>query len=114
MASTDMRDLLRLMGEQLQPLDVEELKHILQDSLSGEFTSRPLYMFLSKGVLKICSKFTGENPCRSMISINWLCNVIEITLWHGCSLVNLLHIFGNFHSFCEFHETFIPLTFELT
>ena len=38
MASTDMRDLLRLMGEQLQPLDVEELKHILQDSLSGEFT----------------------------------------------------------------------------
>ena len=26
-------------------------------------------MFLGKGVLKICSKFTGEHPCRSMISI---------------------------------------------
>ena len=26
-------------------------------------------MFLGKGVLKICCKFTGEHPCRSMISI---------------------------------------------
>ena len=26
-------------------------------------------VFLQKGVLKICSKFTGEHPCRSMISI---------------------------------------------
>ena len=26
-------------------------------------------MFLGKGVLKICSKFTGEQTCRSMISI---------------------------------------------
>ena len=26
-------------------------------------------MFLGKGVLKICSKFTGEHPCRSAISI---------------------------------------------
>ena len=25
-------------------------------------------MFLGKGVLKICSKFTGEHPCRSVIS----------------------------------------------
>ena len=33
-------------------------------------------MFLGKSVLKICSKFTGEHPCRS-----------------GCSPVNLLHIF---------------------
>ena len=24
---------------------------------------------LGKDVLKICSKFTGEHPCRSMISI---------------------------------------------
>ena len=27
-------------------------------------------MLLGKGVLKICSKFTGENPCRSVISIS--------------------------------------------
>ena len=26
-------------------------------------------MFLGKGVPKICSKFTGEHPCRSVISI---------------------------------------------
>ena len=45
-------------------------------------------LFLVKGFLKICSKFTGEHPCRSMISIS---NFIEITLRHGCSPVNLLH-----------------------
>ena len=46
-------------------------------------------MFLGKGVLKICSKFTGEHPCRNAISIKLLCNFIEIALRH----VNLLHIF---------------------
>ena len=47
-------------------------------------------VFLRKGVLKICSKFIGEHPCRSAISIKLLC---KITLWHVCSPVNLLHIF---------------------
>ena len=51
-------------------------------------------MFLEKGVLKICNKFTGEHPCRSAISIKLLCSFIEITLRHECSPVNLLHIFG--------------------
>ena len=27
-------------------------------------------VFFRKGVLKICSKFTGEHPCRSVISLN--------------------------------------------
>ena len=49
-------------------------------------------MFLEKGVLKICSKFTGEHPWRSVISIKLLCDFIEITLRHGCSPVILLHI----------------------
>ena len=40
---------------------------------------------LGKGVLKICSKFTGERPCRSVILIK--------LLRYGCSPVNLLHIF---------------------
>ena len=40
-------------------------------------------VFLRKGVLKICSKFTGEHPCH----------FIGITLRHGCSPVNLQHIF---------------------
>ena len=50
-------------------------------------------MFLRKGVLKICSKFTGEQRCQSVISIKLLCNFIEITLRYGCSPVNLLYIF---------------------
>ena len=50
-------------------------------------------VFLEKVVLKICSKFTGEHPCESVVSIKLLCNFIEITLRHGCSPVNLLHIF---------------------
>ena len=49
-------------------------------------------MFLGKAVLKICSKFSGERPCRSAISIKLLSNFIEIALRHGCSPVNLLHI----------------------
>ena len=50
-------------------------------------------VFLGKGVLKICSKFTGEHTCRSVISINLQSDFIEITLHHGWSPVNLLHIF---------------------
>ena len=48
-------------------------------------------VFLLKGILKICSKLTGEHTCRSVISIKLLCSFIEISLRHGCSLVNLLH-----------------------
>ena len=55
--------------------------------------SSHLEVFLGKGVLKICSKFTGEHPCRSAISIKLQSNFIEITLRHGCFPVNLLHIF---------------------
>ena len=47
-------------------------------------------MFLRKDVLKMCSKFTGDHPCRSAISIKLL---IEIALRHGYSPENLVHIF---------------------
>ena len=47
-------------------------------------------VLLRRGVLKICSKFTG---CQSVVSIKPLCNFIETTLQHGCSPANLLHIF---------------------
>ena len=50
-------------------------------------------VFLGKDVLKICSKFTGDQLCRSVISIKLQSNFIEIALWHGCSPVNVLHIF---------------------
>ena len=55
-------------------------------------SSRPK-VFLGKGILKICSKFTGEHPSRSVISIKLQRNFVKITLQHGCSLVNLLHVF---------------------
>ena len=42
-------------------------------------------VFLGKGALKIYSKFTAEHPCRI--------NFIKITLWHGFSPLNLLHVF---------------------
>ena len=57
------------------------------------FRSSHPELFLRKGVLKRCSKFTGEHLCQSVISIKMLCNFIEITLRHGCSPINLLHIF---------------------
>ena len=55
-------------------------------------SSHPL-VFLRKGVLKIYSKFTGGHPYRSVISIKFQSNFIEIALRHGCSPANLQHIF---------------------
>ena len=55
--------------------------------------SSPSEVLLRKRVLKICSKFTGQHPRRSVISIKLLCNFIEIALWHRCCPVNLLYIF---------------------
>ena len=43
------------------------------------FRSTPPGAFLGKGVLKICSKFTGEHPCRKVILIMLQSNFIEIT-----------------------------------
>ena len=48
-------------------------------------------VFLGKGVLKLCSKFTAEHPFLKVILISCFA-FIEITLRHGCSPVNLLHI----------------------
>ena len=50
-------------------------------------------MFLRKGALKKCSKFTEEHPYQSAISIKLQSNLIEIALRHGCSSTNLLRIF---------------------
>ena len=65
------------------------------------FRSSRSEMFLGKGVLKICSRFTGEDPRRSVILMKLQTNFIEITLQHGCSPVNFLRtpLDG---SFCRF------------
>ena len=60
----------------------------------GQRTEAVTY-FLGKGVLKISSKFTGEHPCRSVISIKLQSNFIEIALRHGYFPVKLVHIFRN-------------------
>ena len=64
-------------------------------------------VFLRQGVLKICIKFTGEHPCGSVISINMLCNLFKIALRHGCSPVNLQHIFRT--SFLRNNSGWLPL-----
>ena len=46
MAGIDMRDLLRLMGKQLHPLDVENLKYIFEDSFTGKFHKRLILLTL--------------------------------------------------------------------
>ena len=61
-------------------------------SLPNFRSSRP-EVFLRKGGLKICCKFTGDQPCRGVISEKLPRNFIEITLQHGYSPVNLLNIF---------------------
>ena len=61
------------------------LQFFQQLGMKGMFRSSYPEVFLRKGVLKICSKLTGEHPCQS--------NFIEITLRHGYCPSNLLHIF---------------------
>ena len=51
-------------------------------------------VFLRKDVLKICSKFTRNHPCRSVISTKLQSNLIEITLRYGCFPANVSeHLF---------------------
>ena len=57
------------------------------------FRSSSPEVFIGKSVLKIGSKFTGEYQCRSAISIKMLSNFTDIAFRHGCSPINLLHIF---------------------
>ena len=52
---------------------------------SCNYRSSPSEVFYEKGVPKICSIFTGEHPCQSVISIKLQSNFMEMTLWHVCS-----------------------------
>ena len=47
-------------------------------------------VFLEKSVLKICSKFTGEHPCRSLISIKLLKNIFSLE--HLCTVASELAV----------------------
>ena len=62
--------------------------------LGNKFIEILLQKQPSRGVLEIWSKFTGQHPCWSAFSIKLQSNFIEMSLWHWCSPVNLLYIFG--------------------
>ena len=59
-------------------------------SFQAVFRSSPSAMFLGKCVLNICSKCTGQHPCRSAVSIKLLCTNCTPAWVFSC---NLLHIF---------------------
>ena len=67
--------------------------HIHIQRFTFIFISSHPEVFLREVVLKICSKFTGDHPCRIVISIKLQSIFIEIALRHGCSPVNLVYIF---------------------
>ena len=76
-------------------------KNKLHEQVSRNYRSNRPEVFLGKGVLKICSKYTGElmktqlteDSCQSAISTKLLCSFIEIALRHGYSPVNLFAYF---------------------
>ena len=83
-----------------KPVPTPKEKKIKEKTGSGKNILVGLYkkrshpeVFLGKSVLKICSKFTEEHPCRSVMLIKLLCNFVGITLRHWRSPVKLLHIF---------------------
>ena len=65
-----------------KPLNLKSIEHFF----SRFDRSSPSEVFLGKGALKVCSKFTEEQQCRSVSP------TIEIAVQQGCSPVNLLHI----------------------
>ena len=50
----------------------DEINDILE-----KFRSNHPEVFLRKGVLRICSKFTGEHPCRRVISLKLLATLLK-------------------------------------
>ena len=69
------------------------LFHIIEDFMKN--LKQPSRDILRKkcSEMKICNKFAREHPCRSATSIKLLCSFIKTALRHGCSSVNLLHVF---------------------
>ena len=58
---------------------------------SKEFQGSPPEVFFGKWVLRICRKFTGENPCWSLISVNLL-HIFRVLLYKNISEGLLLDI----------------------
>ena len=82
--------------DELDGFSLFESIHWDNQKLVDTIRSSGSKVFWGKGVLKIYNIFTGEHPYRSAISIKLQSNFIEITLRHGCSPVNFLHIFRTY------------------
>ena len=55
-------------------------------------------VFLVKGILKIRSKFTGEHPCRSVISIKLLATLLKLHFGMGVLLQFAAYFQKTFYS----------------
>ena len=66
-------------------------------------------MFLKKSVLRIYSKFSGEQPCQSAISIKLLCKFIEIALRYPVNFSD--HVF--LENASSFYYLFSRLNFQI-
>ena len=62
--------------------------HVSVPSLRKAFRSIPSEVFLRKGVLKICSKFSREHGCQRLISIKLLCTSARL---FSCKFVAYFH-----------------------
>ena len=82
----------------MRKINLSQLFHglILRGHWSFLYKSSPPEVFLGTGVLGIYSRFKGKHPCRSVISIKMLCNLLKPHFDMG---VNLLNIFRK--SFCK-------------
>ena len=91
---------------QVSMLPLQTLRLVWERS---SFRSSHPVVFLGKGFLKIYSKFTGEHPCRSVISI-------KLLYWNRTSAwvspVNLLHIFRTPFLRTNLGGCFCSLTFR--
>ena len=69
----------------------------------NKFRSSHSEVFLEKGVLKICSKFTGEDPCRSAISIKLLCRTPSLKNISKGLFLQIVAIIlpGEYQRFCQ-------------
>ena len=72
----------------------KKAKHweLLRNHAQAHIRSSHTDVFIGKGVLKICSKFTGEHSCRSVISIKlqyFDCLTIDVHLWSLTSKLKL-------------------------
>ena len=73
-----------------------DISGVVVDELSStvlDLQKQPSVDVLTKRCSKNIQQIYRRHPCQNLISIKLLCNFIEITLPHGCSPLDLLHIF---------------------